>query len=413
MRYVGIDWATQFHDVAVVDEQGALVEEFRTSHDVVGVERLFKCLEAAGGPQGVRLGVESGAPLLTDQLLDRGYTVYAINPMQADRYRDRHTMSGAKNDRLDAFVLADAVRTDHPQMRALERDTALTDEIRLRDRARTRRVQMRAQLANQLREVLARFHPGLLALERAMDDRFFLALLRACPEPVAAAALRPATVRRLLERFHVRVLTAPQVIQGLRAPVLTSHRHVVDAFRDEAQDLAGQIELLNGQIQRIDEQLEGLLERHPDRDLLQSLPGIADGLSARVIAEAGDSRQRCADASAYRVRCGTAPVTRRSGKRSKGVTTMRRGCNRQLQSALYQMARASRARSGWARAYYDHARAHGKTAGLALRALSNKWVKIMYAVLTSRTPYDEQRHVASLKARRVPWAMALGEPQAA
>ncbi len=113
---------------------------------------------------------------------------------------------------------------------------------------------------------LRAWHLGVLdpwraaALERAMDDRFFLALLRACPEPVAAAALRPATVRRLLERFHVRVLTAPQVMQGLRAPVLTSPRHVVEAFRDEAQDLARQIELLNEQILKMDERLEGLLE---------------------------------------------------------------------------------------------------------------------------------------------------------
>jgi len=404
---VGIDWATQFHDVAVVDEQGALLEEFRVTHDAPGLERLLRHLDAAGGAQGVLLGIESGAPLLLDQLLEQDYTIYVINPRQADRFRDRHTMAGAKDDRLDAFVLADAVRTDRARMRVLERDSAVTEEIRLRDRARTRKIHMRVQVGHQLRAALARFHPALLGLGRDMDDRFFLALLRACPEPAAIPRLRMDKVRRLLHKHRIRVMTAEGVMKRLREPALLCPTHVAQACRDEALDLAGHIELLNEQIRKIDKQLEELLKRHPDRDLLLSLPGIADGLSARVIAEAGDSRQRCADSSSYQVLCGTAPVTRRSGKRSKGVTTMRRGCSRPLQAALYQIARGSRARSAWARAYHEHLRAQGKSAGVAIRALSNKWAKIHYAVLRDRTPYDEQRHVATLQARGVTWAAAL------
>lgn len=413
MRYVGIDWATRFHDVAVVDEQGAREEGLRVAHDASGLEQLLGRLEALGGPQGVRVGIESGSPLLLDQLLERGYTVYAINPRQADRYRDRHTMSGAKDDRLDAYVLADAVRTDGARLRALERDAPLTEEIRLRDRARTRRVRARAELCNQLRDVLARYHPGLLSLEREMDDAFFLALLRACPEPGAEARLGEGRVRRLLEKHRIRVLDSAQVMQRLRAPALRSRAHVVQALRDEALDLAAQIELVSEQIAKLDEQLGALLEGHPDRELLQSLPGIADGLSARVIAEGGDALARCEESSQCRVLCGTAPVTRRSGKRAQGVVMLRRGCNRQLQSALFQMARASMARSRWARACFDHLRAHGKSRNTALRTLSNKWAKILHAVLRSRQPYDEDRHVANLIAAGVPWALALGTPEAA
>jgi hypothetical protein len=413
MRYVGIDWATKFHDVAVVDDQGVREECFRVTHDASGLEGLLGRLEALGGTQGVRVGIESGAPLLLDQLLERGYTLYVINPRQADRLRDRHSMSGAKDDRLDAYVLADAVRTDGHRLRALERDAPLTEEIRLRDRARTRKVRARAELCTQLRDVLARYHPGLLALEREMTDAFFLALLRACPEPGAVARLSAGRVQRLLDRHRVRVLDAARVLERLRAPALRSPAHVVEALRDEALDVAAQIELLSEQVARLDEQLGELLGRHPDRDLLQSLPGIADGLSARVIAEGGDALARCEDSTSCQVLCGTAPVTRRSGKRSTGTVLLRRGCNRQLQSALFQMARASMARSRWARACYEHLRAHGKPRNAALRTLSNKWVKILHAVLRSRQPYAEERHVAHLIAARVPWALALGTPEAA
>ena len=413
MKYVGIDWARDFHDVAIVDEQGTRVGEFRVGHDVQGVAELYRRLEEAGGVDGVRLGIESGAPLLLDLLLERRYVVYPINPRQADRYRDRHTVSGAKDDRLDAYVLADAVRTDSARMRALEPDTPLTEEIRLRDRARSRKVRARADLANQLRDLLSRYHPALLRLDRPMYDGFMLAVLRAGPEPTEASRLTHRRVQGLLQKHRIRMYDAQQVVERLRAPVLGVPAHVVHALRDEALDVAGQMALLNEQIATIDKQLEALLKKHPDRDLLQSLPGIADGLSARVIAEGGDALTRCADSSSTRVLCGTAPVTRRSGKQSRGTVTMRRGCNRQLQSALFQMARGSLASSRWAVAYYDHLRDRGVSRNQALRALSNKWAKILHGVLRSRKAYEEQRHIASLLAKQVPWARSLSEPQAA
>lgn len=413
MRYVGIDWAREHHDVAVVEASGARIEELRVGHDVPGVAELLKRLEAAGGPQGVRVGIESGCASLLEQLLQERYTVYVINPRQAERYRDRHTMAGAKDDRLDAYVLADAVRTDEGRLRALVPDAPLTEEIRLRERARRRKVEQRAALSNQLRDLLARYHPGLLTLQRPMDDRFLLGLLEECPGPAEGAALRPGRVRTLLAKHRIRVLTAEVVVERLRAPALRAPAHVVEALRDEALGVAAQIALLNRQIEQDEEQLGQLLRRHPDRELLQSLPGIADGLSARMIGEGGDALPRSTDSSTCRKLLGTAPVTRKSGKRTRGAVAMRQACNRTLQAAMFHMARASLARAAWARAYYDHRRAGGMSRNLALRALSNKWAAILGAVLRTRIPYDEARHIASLKAHGVPWAMNLEGTQAA
>lgn len=407
MRFVGIDWAQDVHDVALVDEAGTLVDRWRSTHDAVGVGALFERLAREGGPGQLLVGIESGAPLLLDQLLEQGYTIYAINPKQADRFRDRHTSAGAKDDRLDALVLADAVRTDRAKLRPVQRDSDLAEEIRLRDRARSRKVEARNRLSNQLRQVLSRYFPALLGLDRMMHDAFFLDLLRAYPDPRTAAGARMPRLERILSEHRIRAISAKELAERLRAPALLSPTYVVDACRDEALDVAAQLELLNAQIAAADEQLDALLERHPDRDLLLSLPGIAERVSVRVVAEAGDSRDRYGDRSRFQAIAGTSPVTRRSGKRGVKSITMRKGCNRTLQATMFTMARCSLAAGGWARAYYDHARTHGMRHAAAVRALSNKWAKILWAVLQSGTCYDEARHLARLQSKGVVWAKDL------
>ena len=261
--------------------------------------------------------------------------------------------------------------------------------------------------AYQLRQVLGRYFPAILGLDREMHDGFFLELLEAYPDPRTAAAGRMPRLERILREHRIRAVTAEDLAVRLRAPALKAPNYVLDACRDEALDLVAQIKLLNAQLAAADEQLDELLERHPDRELLQSLPGIAERLSVRVVAEAGDRRDRFEDRSSFQSIAGTAPVTRRSGKRGVMSITMRKGCNRVLQAAMFNMARCSLPASGWARAFYDHARAHGMRHAAAVRALSSKWAKILWAILRDRKPYDEAAHVERLRAKGVPWAKQI------
>lgn len=412
MKVIGIDWAQAVHDVCLLAPDGSVIDRWRAPHDAEGVRKLLARMEREGGPTAVLVGIESGAPLLLDQLLAAGYTVYALNPKVADRMRDRHSIAGAKDDTLDAYVLADAVRTERGRFRPVARDSDLAEEIRARDRARSRRVQERARLQNQLRDVLRRYYPVLLDLDRPMTDRFLLELLTTYPEPAKARGARVATLEKLLASHRIRVLKAAELAERLRAPALACSVPVASACRDEALDLAAQITLLNTQIEAADAALEELLGRHPDRKILRSLPGLGDCLAVRVIAELGDSRDRFADRSSLQSFCGSAPVTRRSGKGRPRVA-MRKGCNRVLQAALYAMARASRARSAWANAYYESYVVRGGQKGAAARALSNKWAKIIWTLLRTGEAYDEAKHLATLKAYGVPWAKDLRVPEAA
>ena len=311
-------------------------------------------------------------------------------------------------------MLADAIRTDRARLRPLERGSDLAEEIRLRDRARTRKVEHRNRLSNQLRQALARYYPALLELRREMHDPFLLALLRAYPEPGIARAGRTPRLARLLAEHRVRALSADDLARQLRAPALSPPAHVTTACRDEALDLAAQIVLLNQQVAAAEARLDELLEAHPDREaLFEACQGWGVASRSGWWPTLGDSRDRWADRSSLQAFAGTAPVTRRSGKRGVMSITMRKGCNRTFQAALFTMARCSRARSGWARAYYDHARKHGMRHATAVRALSNKWAKILAAVLRTGEPYDEARHVARLRERGVAWAKDLPAKAAA
>ncbi len=411
MKYVGIDWGGDRHDVSLVDESGKRIDFWHVSSSPDGLVALMKRLAEEGGPSEVLVGMESGALPVLRALLRERYQTYVLNPKQADRFRDRHTVAGAKDDDLDSFVTADAVRTDRNHLKPYEPDTPLAEEIAIRDRVRTQMVQRRAALENQLRSMLEEYFPAMLKLGRPMEDPFFLDLLHLARDPLHVRTLRTSAVGRLVTKYRLRVLTAQKVLEVLRQPSFNTSAHVMGALRDGALQLATLIAAFNGQIEASETILDDLATKHPDYELLLSLPGLGDRSVVRVLAELGDSPSRRADDTSVQTYAGTAPVTRRTGRRGRktnGRVVMRRGCNRILQAALFNMARASQASCAWAAAYLEDFRRRRVARVMALRSLSNKWAKIIAVVLRTHVPYDEARHVADLTRYGVEWAPKPG-----
>ena len=118
MIFVGIDWAEADHDVCLLDREGTVLATRRIPEGLEGVARLHALLgEHAGDPGAVVVGIETDRGLLVGALIAAGYTVHAVNPLAASRYRECHTTSRAKSDRGDARMLADLVRTDRQHHR--------------------------------------------------------------------------------------------------------------------------------------------------------------------------------------------------------------------------------------------------------------------------------------------------------
>ena len=114
MLFVGDDWAEAHHDIEIVDQTDRRLAHGRLPEGLAGISRFHELvadhLDPDAGPEQVLVGIETDRGPWVQALVAAGYTVYAINPFQASRYRDRHAASGAKSDPGDAHVLAEIVR---------------------------------------------------------------------------------------------------------------------------------------------------------------------------------------------------------------------------------------------------------------------------------------------------------------
>src|ERR1700739_4535805 len=199
-----MDWATDHHDVAVVDDGGRVVARGRVGNDAAGFAQLLTLLAEAGDSPDdpIPVGIETDRGLWVAALRETGRVIYPVNPLAASRYRARYAVSGAKSDATDAVLLANIVRTDAAAHRPLPGDTELAQAIRVLARAQQDAVWARQQIANQIRDLLKDFYPAALVafaerpaggLARA-DAR---AVLAAAPTPAQAAKLTSARLRRL------------------------------------------------------------------------------------------------------------------------------------------------------------------------------------------------------------------------
>lgn len=182
--YIGVDWATQAHQVCLLDPDGERVEEQSVPHAGTALVALAtQVRQRVNDPARIAVAIEVPRGAVVDALLEQGCHVYALNPKQLDRFRDRHTVAGAKDDRRDAFVLADALRTDRGAFRRLQAEDPHLLQLRELSRLHGELVQEHGRLTNRVREQLWRFYPQLLVLSPAADEPWLWALLERAPTP--------------------------------------------------------------------------------------------------------------------------------------------------------------------------------------------------------------------------------------
>lgn len=218
--FVGIDWATESHQVCILDAQGVVRKETQVSHSAEGLAGLAELLnrEAAGNPAAAAVAIEVPRGAIVETLLERGMQVFSVNPKQLDHFRDRHTMAGAKDDRRDALVLADSLRTDARAFRKLALDDPLVIRIRELSRMHEDLREMRNVLTNRLREQVFRFAPHLLSLCPSADEGWFLELLKVMKSPKDMHALSLDNVAHILKAHRIRRVNANDVFLGSSSP---------------------------------------------------------------------------------------------------------------------------------------------------------------------------------------------------
>jgi transposase len=402
MIFIGDDWAEEHHDVYLMDEAGRRLAPRRLPEGLTGIRQLHELVAAhAEEPEQAVIGIETDRGLWLGALTAAGYQVYAINPMAVAHYRDRHYVSGAKSDAGDAKLLADLVRTDRHNHRALAGDSPEVEAIKVLARGHQNLIWARTRHTNSLRSALREYYPAALEAFYDLADRDALAVLGRAPTPGEAAHRSLSKIRSVLKHAgRQRNLDgrAQQIAALLRTEQLAAPSAVTAAYAATTRAAVGIIIELNRQISELETTLAEHFEKHPDADIYLSQPGLGVVLSARVLGEFGDDPNRYTDAKSRRNYAGTSPLTVASGK--KRAVLARHVRNRRLYNAIDQWAFAALLASPGARAFYDQHRAAGDTHHQALRALGNRLVGILHGCLRHHTLYDE--HTAW--AHRIPAA---------
>jgi len=393
MLFVGIDWSEDHHDLVVMSAAGEVRSRARIADDLAGVGRLHGLVagQLAELDEAVVVGIETDRGLLVMSLVEAGYEVYAVNPMVASRYRDRHSIAGAKSDAGDARMLADLVRTDRHLFRVIAGDSDEVEGIKVLARAHKRLIQDRQSQVNRLRSLLREYYPGAVALFGSdLADRDALAVLAVAPTPDGARRLSQTKIVSALRRGgRQRNLDrrASEIRACLSVPQLDGPPSVAAASGTAAAALVAVIGVFNTQITALEIELVDHFDKHPSAGIYRSLPGLGGVLGARVLGEFGDDPNRYDSPRSRKNYASTSPVTRASGKST--MIHARYARNAKIADACRQWAFCSLTTSPGARAYYNVIRSRDKSHEHALRQLGNRWVGILHGCLDANTTYDE------------------------
>ena len=386
----GIDWARDDHAIAIVDGHGRQVYRGIIEHNAAGLRELVTLLARTGATE---VAIERPDGPVVDALLDAGITVVVISPNQVKNLRGRYGSAGNKDDRFDAYVLADTLRTDRARLRPLVPDSPDTAALRAVVRARRDLIAHRVAVANQLRDHLKGAFPGAIGLFEDLDSVISLKFLTRFDCQDRADWLTPTRLGAWLRSvrytgrtdpvtLHARLTAAPRGATGRRG---AAHTHITRA-------LVATLATLVEQIKMLDKQIGAHLASHADAHIFTSLPRSGTVRAARLLAEIGDCRARFPTTEALMCLAGVAPSTRQSGKTH--IVGFRWSCDKNLRDAVCDFANDSRHANPWAADIYNRAIARNKSHQQAVRILARAWLYVIWACWQKNTAYNPDNHRA-------------------
>ncbi|WP_238015395.1 IS110 family transposase [Dactylosporangium sp. AC04546] len=391
-RFAGIDWASDNHAVCVVDEAGEPVERLVVAHSKAGISKAVGVLRRHG-VAGV--GIERPDGPLVAGLVGAGLDVFVVPPSQVKSLRRRFGSAGHKDDRFDAYVLADTVRTDRRRLVPLRPDAPATTALRTLVRARADLVGHRVAMVNQLRAHLDTVLPAAAGLFHELTSPISRAFLTAFPTQNAVDALTLDELAAWLAGQRYRAHPATVIFDRLQAapagvtgPAGTALAAVTQAYLTAVTSLIEQTNAL-------EEQIAAALAQHPDGHIFTSLPRAGTVRAARLLAEIGDARGRYPTAAALAGLAGVTPSTRQSGQ--VRVVAFRWAVNKQLRGAVCDFAADTIRANPWAANLYHQARNRGHRHPHAVRILARAWLSVIWKLWTTHTPYQPERHNALQK----------------
>lgn len=398
--FAGIDWGRASHQLCVVDRNGSIVGEAVFEHTGKGLCEMAEWILGMSDltTNNVSVSIEVTHGPVVESLLERGFGVYSINPKQLDRFRDRFSPSGAKDDRRDARVLAEALRTDSRHLRRLEpKDPDITV---LRELLRTREelVGERTRLINRFRQLLWSYYPQFNELAGDTVQPWLIELWERVPTPETARAIRRSTVGKLLKRHRIRRIDAEGVLKILCSVEINLQEATVSSRVTHIRTIVERMKVADCQLGETESLIEstiGIIASRKDAEktkpgdieILRSVPGVGTIVLGTLLGEAYDMLCR-RDYGSLRCFAGTAPVTKQSGKARYVIR--RRAASRRLTGAVYHLARVAVLHDPASRTRYKSLRARGLSHARCLRTVGDRLLMVCCSLLKKGELFDKE-----------------------
>ena len=392
--FIGVDWASEEHDVCVVEAGGKRAERFRFAHSAIGFDRLIARLARHGDPSELPVAIERPDGRLVDRLLEAGHPVFPVKSNAIKAWRESEVLSGAKSDAGDAEVIADYLRLRHHRLRQLKPFSGHTRALRSVIRTRDDLVRQRVAAANQLEACLDAFWPGAKAVFAEITADIALSFLERYPTPASAGRLGEQRMASFLKKNHYTGRRTPaELLQRLRsAPPGLVDGVESDARRESLLAMVRVLRALNRSIKELDRSVSAHLDKHPDSKIFTSLPRSGRINAAQMLAEWGDCREAYDSSDAVAALAGVSPVTKQSGKHRS--VNFRWSCNKRFRNAITTFADNSRHANPWAAHVYARAVARGHDHPHAIRILARAWIRVIWRCWMDGVAYDPSKHGA-------------------
>jgi transposase len=335
-------------------------------------------------------------------------TLYAINPITLQKYREAFVTSRAKDDAKDALYLAELLLNHHEKLKPWAPEDHQTRAVQQLVFHRRAVVDERTGLTNRLQALLKQYFPQALVLcgddlWRPLATRFLLKW----SSLQAVQKTKPATLK---EFYYLNGSRSEKLMQQRldlmkKAVPLTDEKAIIESFALRVQFICRQLQLLHQTLHTFNERIVLVFKEHEDHEIFASLPGAGPVLAPRLLASMGSQRERYDKAANLQHYTGVAPVTKQSG--GKRHVHRRYLCPKFHRQSFHEYAKESVLWSRWAAAYYLQQRTKGSPHHTAVRALAFKWQRIIWRCWQSRKPYEEKIYEAALAKAKSPLVLLL------
>ncbi|MCK5216043.1 MAG: IS110 family transposase [Candidatus Omnitrophica bacterium] len=403
--FIGIDWADQKHDICITDHNGKTIKEFQITHNVEGFTKFDHQLNIYD-KNNTLICIETNSGLFFDHLIHFEYRVYSVNPGALVDYRKSHSLSGSKNDKLDAKLLSNYLRENVLRLKEYQRNSEHTRILKLLTEDRQRLLKERIRLENQLINTLKLFYPVALKLFCNLTGEISLKFISKYSTPQKANKLTLDKLKTFLKQNgYSNPKRTDDIFYLLKEKQPSAPTVFIQAKEHFIKSIIPLIKIINTQIKIYDKEIKKHHEQHPDLNIFNTLPGVGKVIGPKLLACFGDHRNQFPHFNNIQCLAGTAPVTKRSGKYCH--VYFRFACNKFFRNTMRDLAFCSLSNSIWARAYYDKQKCKGHTHSEALRSLANKWLKIIHCLWTKKLTYNEDYHLAQITRRKLEAAVMI------